>query len=98
MNNTPYNTRSSEWIGDMAVWMRQNSEDNSIQLERLRRNLRIAREQELTPRQKQVLELYYDQHLTISEIALQLHVNPSTVCRTLQRARQRLHRCLQYTF
>ena len=97
MNNIPFDTRSSEWIGDMTVWLRQNSEDNSLQLERLRRNLRRAREQELTPRQQDLLRLHYEQKLSVSEIAALLNVNASTVSRTLERARNRLRRCLQYT-
>ena len=72
MRNTPFDTRSSEWAGDMAVWLRENAEDNSQRLERLYRNLRQVREQELTPRQQQVLELYYDRHLTLREIAQEL--------------------------
>ena len=56
MRNTPFDARSSEWIGDMTVWLRENSEDNGLCLERLRRNLRLAREQELTPCQRQVLD------------------------------------------
>ena len=40
MNDTRFDTRSSEWIGDMTVWLRENSADNSERLERLRRNLR----------------------------------------------------------
>lgn len=97
MSNTPFDTRSSEWIGDMAVWLRDNAEDNSLQLERLRRNLRRAREQELTPRQQDLLRLRYEQNLTVTEIAERLQVHPSTVSRTLRRARERLRRCLQYT-
>lgn len=96
MTDTPFKNRSSEWIGDMTVWLRQNSEDNSAQLERLRRALRRAREQELTPRQKQVLSLYYDEGFTMEEIGRQLGVNRSTVCRTLRRARGRLYRVLRY--
>ena len=49
MNDTRFDTRSSEWIGDMTVWLRENSADNSERLERLRRNLRQARVRELTP-------------------------------------------------
>ena len=100
MRNTryeaPYGTRSSEWIGDLAVWNRQNAEDNSERLERLRRNLRQARERELTPRQRQVLSLYYDQGMRIPQIAEELGLNRSTVSRTLRRARDRLYRCLRY--
>ena len=97
MKNTPFDTRASEWIGDMTVWLRENAEDNSLQLERMKRNLRIAREKELTPRQRCMLDLYYDQQMTVSEIAAELNVNVSTVSRTLQRARNRLRRSLQYT-
>ena len=97
MRNTPFDTRSSEWIGDMTVWLRENSEDNALQIERLHRNLRRAREAELTPHQKQVLELHYDRHMRVTEIAHYLGVNPSTVSRTLRRARNRLHHYLKYT-
>lgn len=96
MRDTRFDTRSSEWIGDLAVWKRQNDPDNAEQLERLRRNLRRAREQELTPRQRQVLALYYDRGLTIPQIAGRLGVNRSTVSRTLRRARERLYRHLRY--
>ena len=72
MRNTPFDARSSEWIGDMTVWLRENSEDNGLCLERLRRNLRLAREQELTPCQRQVLELRYDQNMSVTQIARQL--------------------------
>lgn len=92
----PFDTRASEWIGDLAVWTRQNAGDNSERLERLRRNLRQAREQELTPRQRQMLELYYDRGLNIPQIAGELGLNRSTVSRTLRRARERLYRCLRY--
>lgn len=96
MSRTTYNTRASEWIGDMAVWNLQNSPDNSEQLSRLRRGLRRAREQELTPRQREMVTLYYDRGMTTLEIAAELGVNRSTVSRTLRRARNRLYRCLRY--
>ena len=96
--NKPDDTRSSEWIGDMTVWLRDNSEDNSLRLERLRRNLRQAREQELTPRQKQMLEMHFEQNMSVSEIAQDLGVNVSTVSRTLKRAKDRIRRYLKYAF
>jgi len=101
MRNTRYeglfSTRASEWIGDLTVWNRQNAADNSERLERLRRNLRQAREQELTPRQREMLALYFDQGMTIPQIAGQLGLNRSTVSRTLSRGRKRLKRYLQYS-
>lgn len=96
MRDTRFDSRSSEWIGDMTVWMRDHAEDNSDQLERLRRNLRRAREQELTPRQREVLALYYDRGLNMPQIARKLGVNRSTVSRTVKRAKERLYRCLRY--
>lgn len=96
MGNMPFNTRSSEWAGDLTVWLRENAPDNREQMDRLRRRLRQAREQELTPRQRQVLSLYYEGGLKICQIAEELSLNPSTVSRTLQRAKDRLYRCLQY--
>ena len=98
MKTTRFDTRSSEWIGDMTAWMQANAEDNSLQLERMKRNLRVAREKELTPRQQYMLELYSDQEMSVTEIAQELCVNVSTVSRTLQRARNRLRRYLQYSF
>jgi len=55
MNGTPFDTRASEWIGDMTVWLRENAADNSDHLNRLRRNLHQAKLQELTPRQQLML-------------------------------------------
>ena len=96
MNATPFDTRSSEWMGDMTVWLRENAEDNHEQMERLLRNLRKARMQELTPRQQEILTLRYEQNMRITEIARLLGLNRSTVSRTLHRAQERLRRRLQY--
>jgi len=42
--------------------------------------------------------LYYDRRLSMRQIARLLGVQPSTVTRTLQRARRRLEHSLRYTF
>ncbi len=44
MRDTRFENRSSEWVGDMTVWLRANAGDNGEQVARLRRNLRLARE------------------------------------------------------
>lgn len=82
---------------DLASWERESAPDNREQLERLHRNLRLARQQALTDRQRQMLELYYDQGLTMGQIALKLNLNRSTVSRTLSRAKDKLYRCLRYS-
>lgn len=81
----------------MTVWLRANAGDNSEQMDRLRRNLRRAREQELTKRQREMVALYYDRGMTMPQIAERLGVSRSTVSRTLRRARDRLYRFLRYT-
>ena len=81
----------------MAVWRRENADDNSEQLSRLRRNLHRARERELTARQREMVALYYDRGLKMSQIARRLGVTQSTVSRTLKRARDRLRRYLRYS-
>lgn len=96
MNATPFDTRSSEWAGDMTVWLRENANDNQEQIQRLLRNLRKARAQELTPRQQQMLSMRFEQNMSGAEIARELGLNRSTVSRTLRRAQERLRRCLQY--
>ena len=52
---------------------------------------------ELTPRQRQMVKLYYIEQHTMQEIADMLQVYPSTVCRTLQTARRNLKNCLKYS-
>ena len=96
MHATPFDTRSSEWAGDMTVWLRENANDNQEQIQRLLRNLRKARAQELTPRQQQMLSMRFEQNMSGAEIARELGLNRSTVSRTLRRAQERLRRCLQY--
>lgn len=89
--------RDNEFMGDLAAWERENGEDNSEQLERLRRNLRRVRSAELTPRQAQLLHLYYDLGYSMSRIAGELGIDKSTVSRTIARGRERLKRYLQYS-
>lgn len=97
MRNTRSNRRKRTTSADLAAWLRANSGDNNIQLDRMRRNLRLARERELTPRQREVLTLYYDGQMSVTAIAQRLGVNASTVSRTLKRAQERLRRSLRYS-
>ena len=94
--NTPYSLRDNEFYGDMAAWLRANAQDNECDLRRLKRNLRLARQEELTPRQRQLLRMNFEQNKTVTEIARELGVNKSTVSRTIRRAKRRLYRCLRY--
>lgn len=90
-------TRNNEFEGDLAAWELQNSEDNSEQVERLRRNLRRVQRRELTRRQAEMIHLYYDLGLSMTQVAQRLGVNKSSVSRTLKRGRERLRKYLQYS-
>lgn len=61
----------------------------------IRRLLRVM-EAELTPRQKQVLSLYFFEEKRPAEIARELGVHRSTALRTLRRAETRVRRLLKY--
>ena len=96
MKGTPYSIRTNEFYGDMAAWLRANAQDNDGELLRLKRNLRLARQEALTARQRQLLRMNFEQNKTVTEIAQELGVNKSTVSRTLLRAKRRLYQCLRY--
>lgn len=97
-DNKPFDTRSSEWIGDMTVWKRLTDPTNEEQMSRLKRNLQFAMEEELTPRQREMMVMNVFQNKNVSEIASELNINVSTVSRTLTRAKKRLQRALRYSF
>ena len=93
-----YDTRSSEWIGDLSMWKQLNAETNDEQLSRLKKNLTLAIQNELTPHQQRALLMRYSEGKNMTEIAGILGVSPSTVSRTISRALKRLRKALQYTF
>ncbi len=49
-------------------------------------------------RQREVLALYMERDMNVTQIAAVLGVNKSTVSRSLHRALRRLERCLRYSF
>ena len=55
-----------------------------------------ALDRELTPRQKQMVTMYYVEQMNMRQIAGELGLNPSTVTRTLQVARAKLEAALGY--
>jgi RNA polymerase sigma factor (sigma-70 family) len=88
--------RDNECYGDLAAWQRANAPDNEEELERLTRNLRLAREEMLTPRQRQLLHMYYEEGKNVTAIARELGIQKSSVSRTLARAKHQLYLCLRY--
>lgn len=96
MGNIKCKGRVKKASPEMALYLKQIAATNSGQHSRLKRNLVRAIREELTPRQREMLMLFYVQGLRVCDIAGQLGVEPSTVSRTLKRGEQRLFRCLRY--
>ena len=70
--------------------------DNSAACTRLVRNLRRAMAEELTEKERRAVELYYIDGVKMVEIARITGVNPSTVSRSIKRAKRKLRRALRY--
>ncbi len=70
--------------------------DNRRRLNQAKKLLRLGLDRELTSRQRACVELYYFQGLTQEQIARRLGVGKSTVCRHLQRSRERLKGVVRY--
>ena len=96
MNDTRCNNIRSP--RELAALMQCREEECDNSRSRLQRNLRLARANELTPRQAEMLQLYFDEGKTMQQIARELGVVPSTVSRTIARAEKRLRHCLRYAF
>lgn len=80
----------------MRQYARLLASDNTRQMDQLKKRLALALRQDVTPRQRECLTLYYVQGMSIPDISRLLGVNRSSVSRTLRRGREKLYRCLRY--
>ena len=85
---------------DLAAWMTESAGNNSEQMLMMCRKLRTACRQELTPRQREIVELYFfsGKKTTMTRVARQLGIHRTTVSRTLKRAMRRLRNHLRYAW
>lgn len=67
-----------------------------IPREQQAKRMKAVIQQELTELQRYTVLAYYFENKTLLQIAEERSVNKSTVCRTLQRAEDKLRRFLQY--
>lgn len=54
-------------------------------------------EEELTPRQRQIMRMRYSRNMSVTCIAQELGINKATVSRTLSRSTWKLYRSLRYS-
>lgn len=81
---------------DEALAAKKPGANNHTQMEQLKKMLVDVIQNELTPRQQEILDMYYYRNMTEVQIAQQLGVHKSTVCRTKQRGLKTIHRFLKY--
>lgn len=97
MHTTPSEAYDPIDIASLCLWKHEQSDDNQERIRRLLSNLPLAVQQELTPRQREILQMRFTGGMTISGIARELGVNKSTVSRSLTRSVERLYRSLRYS-
>ena len=96
MPSTKYRC-SPDYRADMAAYMNFiQGEGNGEEHSRLKQNLVRCLREDISPRQRTVLLLYFAKKMSQPEIAAALGVNKSTVSRTIKRGEQRLRQCLRY--
>ena len=98
MTNTSSNRYRNPRSADFNAWISATAGTNSEQMASVRRKLRAACRQDLTPRQREIVELYFfsGKKQTLTQVADQLGLDRSTVSRTLKRAMGRLRNRLRY--
>ncbi len=101
MRTTPSKGRSAAYdpidIASLCLWRQEQAGDNAERIRRLLSNLPLAVEQELTERQKEILQMRFTRGMSVTDIAHTLGVNKSTVSRSLSRSVERLYRALRYS-
>lgn len=97
MRTTPSEAYDPIDIASLCLWRQEQSGDNQECIRRLLSNLPLAVQQELTPRQREILQMRFTGGMSITGIAKELGLNKSTVSRSLTRSVERLYRSLRYS-
>lgn len=97
MHITPSETYDPIDIASLCLWKQAQSGDNQDRIRRLLCNLPLAVQQELTPRQREILRMRFTGGMSVTVIARELGLNKSTVSRSLARSMERLYRSLRYS-
>ena len=97
MRTTPSEAFAPIDIASLCLWRQEESGDNRERIRRLLSNLPLAVQQELTPRQREILRLRFTGGMSVTAIAEKLGLNKSTVSRSLARSMERLYKSLRYS-
>ena len=95
MPNIPFDIME---LASLQLWQKDQQDGNSRRRERLQKNLVYMLENEMTPRQKQMLEMFFFQQMRVTDIAAKTGLSKSSVSRTLKRSLHKIYHFLQYTY
>ena len=85
------------YVFDALVFDRYNSGDtNSVELRKKLNFVYKAMKNELTPYQFQCLKAYFIQGKRVKDIAEDMGVHPSSISRTLKRAKRKISKIASY--
>lgn len=87
--------RACGTLGPIGL-LQETGETNDRIRAQMRRDLRRALADCVTPRQRELLLLRYEEGLSFTAIAQRLGLDPSTVSRTVRRGERNLRRCLRF--
>ena len=97
MHITPSEAYDPIDIASLCLWRQEQAGDNQDRIRRVLSNLPLAVHQELTPRQRQILQMRFTGGMSVTAIAKELRLNKSTVSRSLNRSMERLYKSLRYS-
>lgn len=87
---------SGEADREIRAILNENSGDSEELKGKLKRTMLKVIKNELTPRQKEIIMLYYFKDMDIVHIAGLLEITPQAVSSVMKRARLKIYRYLQY--
>ena len=87
---------SGEADREIRAILKEDSGDSEELTGKLKRTMLKVIKNELTPRQKEIIMLYYFKDMDIVHIAGLLEITPQAVSSAMKRARLKIYRYLQY--
>lgn len=81
---------------DIAKIVKKKGTSNTLKLEALKKMVALIIKQELTEKQRKIIDMYFVRGMKYTQIAEILKVNKSTISRTKARALKTIERILKY--
>ena len=86
----PFDVFCQKAVSNESFFTDAPSEENGIDRKLIKKALMYVINEELSPKQRQYVVMYYIENLNMEEIAKRCNVSKSTVSRTVSRARKNI--------